>query len=145
MWQTSNANPFSQQLHFCNKWWSIQMAWFSRPFCSTLSAQTSMMCLLMLCHIEVLLIYSTNNIKLTIIFNSSIPGIVVIKDNILYALELTVCFEADVAKSWNYKINRYKNLSNEVVRNYDVKKLFMEILLLWFYTKDTKSFSKFLR
>ena len=34
-----------------------------------------------------------------VLFNSLMPGIVVIKDNILYPIELTVCFEANFSKS----------------------------------------------
>ena len=58
----------------------------------------------------------------------------------LYAVELT-----QFSKSQNYKINRYKNLSNEIVGNYSMKKLFLEILSLGFNMDDTKSFIKFLR
>ena len=79
-----------------------------------------------------------------VLFNSSIPNIVVIKDNILYTIELPVCFGTNFSKSRNYKINRYKNLSNKVVGNYAVKKLFLEILSIEFYTNDTKPFIKFL-
>ena len=80
-----------------------------------------------------------------VLFNSSVPNIVVIKDNILYTIELTVCFGTNFSKSRNYKINRYKNLSNKVVGNYAVKKMFLEILSIEFYTNDTKPFIKFLR
>ena len=50
---------------------------FSWPFCSVLPAQTSMMCSLTLRDIEVLLYYSTHQFQ----------DIVVIKDNIMYAIE----------------------------------------------------------
>ena len=40
-------------------------------------------------------------------------------------------------------MNRYKNLSNQVVGNYIVKKLFIEISTLGFYTNDMKPFIKF--
>ena len=80
-----------------------------------------------------------------VLFNLSILDINVIKDNILYAVELTVCFETNFSKSRNYKINRYKNLSNEVVGNYAVKKLLLEISSPGFYTNDTKPFIKFHR
>ena len=62
-----------------------------------------------------------------VLFSSSLPDTVVIKDNILYAIELTLCFETNISKRRNYKINITKNLSNKVVRNYAVKKLFAEI------------------
>ena len=79
-----------------------------------------------------------------VLFNSLIPNIVVITDNTLYTIELTVCFGTNLSKSRNYKINTYKNLSNKVVGNY-VKKLLLEILSIEFYTNDTKPFIKFLR
>ena len=75
--------------------------------------------------------------------DSSIPDIVVINNDLLYAIELTVYFETNFQKSRKYKINRYKNLSNEVVLNYNVKKLFIEISTLGFYTNEMKPFVKF--
>ena len=71
-----------------------------------------------------------------VLFNLSVRYIFFIKDNILYTIELTVCFERSFSKGRNYKINRYKNLSN----NYAImkKKLFQEILSLGFYTNDAK-------
>ena len=78
-----------------------------------------------------------------VFFASSIPDIVVINNDIFYAIELTVCFETNFQKSRKYKMNRYKNLSNEVVGNYIVKKLFLEISTLGFYTNDMKPFIKF--
>ena len=78
-----------------------------------------------------------------VFFASSIPDIVVIKNDILYAIELTVYFEMNFQKSRKYKINRYRNLSNEVVGNYNVKKLFIEICTLGFYINDMKPFIKF--
>ena len=46
-------------------------------------------------------------------------------------------------KSRKYKINRYKNLPNNVVGNYIVKGLLIEISTLRFYTNDVKQFIKF--
>ena len=74
------------------------------------------------------------------LFNSSIPDTVAIKGNILYTIELTVYFETNFSKSRNYRLNRYKNLSNEVVGNYPAKKMFLEISSLGFYVNDTKPF-----
>ena len=78
-----------------------------------------------------------------VFFASSIPDIVIISNDILYAIELTVFFETNFQKSRKYKINKYKNLANEFVGNYNVKKLFMEISTLGFYTNDMKPFIKF--
>ena len=80
-----------------------------------------------------------------VFFASSISDIVVINNDILYAIELTVCFETNFQKSRRYKMNRYKILSNEVVGNYIVKKLFNEISTLGLYTNYMKSFIKFLK
>ena len=73
-----------------------------------------------------------------VFFASSIPDIVVINNDILYAIELTACFEANFQKSRKYKMNSHKNLSNEVLGSYIVKKLFIEISTLGFYTNDIK-------
>ena len=78
-----------------------------------------------------------------VFFASSIPDIAVINNDILYAIELTVCFETNFQKIRKYKMNRYKNLPNQVVGNYIVKKLFIEISTLEFYTNDMKPFIKF--
>ena len=48
------------------------------------------------------------------------------------AIRIRVCFETNFQKSRKYKISRYKNLSNEVVGNYNIKKLFIEISTLGF-------------
>ena len=78
-----------------------------------------------------------------VFFASSIPDIVVINNDILYTIELTVCFETNFQKGRKYKMNRYKNLSNEVVRNYIVVKLFIKISALGFYANDMKPFIEF--
>ena len=80
-----------------------------------------------------------------VLFNKSIPDTFVIKDKVLYVIELIVCFEANFSKSWNYKITRYKNLSNAVVGNYAMRKLLLEKSSLGFYLNDTQPFIKFLR
>ena len=48
----------------------------------------------------------------------------------------------NIQKNKKDKINRYKNLSNEVVGNYIVKKLFIQISTLGYYTDDIKPFIK---
>ena len=77
-----------------------------------------------------------------VFFASSVSDIVVINGDILYAIELTSCFKTNFQKRRKYKMNRYKNLSNEVVGNYIVKKLFIEISTVGFYTNDMKPFIK---
>ena len=71
-----------------------------------------------------------------VFFASSIPDILVINNDILYAIELTVCFETNFQKSRKYKMNRYKNLSNEVVGSYIIKKLFLKPFIK--FCKDLK-------
>ena len=78
-----------------------------------------------------------------VFFAFSIPDILVSTNDILFAIELTFCFETNLQKNRKYKISRYKNLSNEVVGNYIVKKLFIDISTLGFYTNDMKPFIKF--
>ena len=55
---------------------------------------------------------------------------------------MTVSFEMNIQKNRKDKINRYKNLSKEVVGNYIVKKLFIQISTLGYYTNDIKPFIK---
>ena len=81
--------------------------------------------------------------SLAVFFASSLPDIVVINNDILYTIELTVCFETNFQKSRKYKMNRYKNLSNEVVGNYFVEKLLTEITTLGLYTNDIKPVIEF--
>ena len=78
-----------------------------------------------------------------VFFSSSIPDMIVINNDTSYAIELTVWFEKNFRKSRKYKINKYKNLSNEVAGNFNVKKLFNEISTSGFYTDDLKPFIKF--
>ena len=89
-----------------------------------------MMCLLVFRDIEVLLYYSTHQFQIQLL---------------LMIISFILQFSGtNLSKSRNYKINRYKNLSNKVVGNYAVKKLFLEILSIESYTNDTKPFIKFL-
>ena len=68
-----------------------------------------------------------------VFFASSIPDIVVINSDILYP-------EKNFQKSRKYK---WTGMSNEVVGNYIVEKLFIEISTLGFYTNDMKPFIEF--
>ena len=49
------------------------------------------------------------HISSALLFNSSIPDTVVIKDDILYTIKLTLCFETNFLKSRNYNRNIDKN------------------------------------
>ena len=60
----------------------------------------------------------------------------------MYVTELTVSFETNFKNSRLQ--NRHKNLSNEVVGNYAVKKILLEILSLGFYRNNTRPFIKLL-
>ena len=52
------------------------------------------------------------------LFRSCRLDIGLVKDRIVYIFELTVCFETNTEKSRNYKIDRYKNLNNELLVPY---------------------------
>ena len=106
--------------------------WFSKPFC----------CLTRTNKCDV---FIEGYRSYAVLFNKSIPDIFVIKDKVLYVIELIVCFEANFSKSWNYKITRYKNLSHAVVGNYAMRTLLLEKCSLGFYLNDTQPFIKFLR
>ena len=52
-------------------------------------------------------------ISSALLFNLSIPDTVVIKDDILYTIKLTLCFETNFLKSRNYKRNINKNYQSK--------------------------------
>ena len=74
-------------------------------------------------------------------FNSSKPDIVLVKNNCMYLIELTICFETNTTKSRKFKISRYSEIENETKQKYDkIVKLYIEITSTGFITKDIKDF-----
>ena len=139
VWQALTAISLSQQLHYCNQWWSIKMAsQLYSQYRFVLSYQHKR---------EWSICWCWGNRSSAVLFNSSTPDIAVIKDNILYAIcyRTNSMFWNKFSKSRNYKINRYKNLSNKVVGNHALKKLLLDISSLGFYTNYTTPFIKFFR
>ena len=74
------------------------------------------------------------------------PSIVVIADNKVIVIELTVCFETNTEKSRAYKQNRYRTLKDELLINCDeFEILFLEFTTLGFISKNSYTpFNKFL-
>ena len=110
--QASNTNPFSQQLDFYIN--DGRFKWRHDSILKTI--------LFYLTSTNVYDVFADNEgyRSSAELFNLPIRDTVVIKDNALYVIELIACSETNFSKNRNYKINRYKNLSNEVVGNYAV-------------------------
>ena len=78
------------------------------------------------------------------LFNTLRPDLAVVSNNDICVIELTVCFETNSIKSHEYKVERYKNLHNDVRNGYKlVEKLFVEITSLGFHTNNIKPFQRF--
>ena len=79
------------------------------------------------------------------VFTHHRPDIVLRKQNQVIAIELTCCFESNVKKSNTYKVNRYRNIQNELDRNIKLTKFFVEVTSLGFIPRQSCSFFKLLQ
>ena len=50
------------------------------------------------------------------LFHSFRPDIVLVKDDTIYILELTCCFETNTEKSTNFKMIKYIDIKNDCTR-----------------------------
>ena len=69
------------------------------------------------------------------------PDIAFVKGNVVHVLELTVCHETNLLASKQYKINKYKNLSNcktNLIKSHDIKVSTCEVSVLGFMAIDQK-------
>ena len=79
------------------------------------------------------------------LFKSLRPDMVIIKNDELTAIELTVCSELNIDKSRSYKETKYKNLCNDLLTPIEKFKLItIEITVLGFY-RSHKELSKLLK
>ena len=82
----------------------------------------------------------------SVFFKSQRPDIVVQSGNNLTAIELTCCFEKNTTKSRTYKINRYADLSSQLLLPAsNLKLIYVEVTTLGFLTSDSKDFVKYLK
>ena len=51
------------------------------------------------------------------LFHNFRPDIVVVKDNVLFGLELLICFETNLLQSRDYKIRKYEKLEVDLINN----------------------------
>ena len=73
--------------------------------------------------------------KTSELFHSFRPDIVLVKDDTIYILELTCCFETNTEKSRNFKMNKYIDIKNDCTRRFrHCKKIFIEITSLGLVT-----------
>ena len=74
------------------------------------------------------------------------PDLVLETETCIFALELTICFETNLVKSREYKINKYRNLEKELHNtSKPFRSIFVEFSTLGFYSKDIKPFVDFLK
>jgi hypothetical protein len=65
------------------------------------------------------------------LFYSFRPDIVLIKDDRIFILELTCCFETNSEKSRNLKINKYRDIQNDCKKRFrHWRKIFVEFTTL---------------
>ena len=79
------------------------------------------------------------------LFKSCRPDVVLLKDDEITVIELTVCFETNIEKSKQYKLEKYKHLENDLqkpIRSFTL--ITVEITTLGFYKKH-KSLVKLLK
>ena len=77
------------------------------------------------------------------LFHHFRPDAALIKDNEIIILELTCCFETNFKKSRDFKIEKYRNLKEDLIdQSKKLKKVFIEISPLGFYTKNIIEFER---
>ena len=80
------------------------------------------------------------------VFESQRPDIVVCFGNLVYSIELTICFETNFEKSRQYKQTRYENLKlNLIDKSKELKLLFIEFSSLGFFSPQSISFTRWAR
>lgn len=80
------------------------------------------------------------------IFISVRPDLVLIKNNKILAIELTICHETNIMSSKEYKLNKYTNLHKYKVapfQNFDLSLTTCELTVLGFLQFDRKLFANF--
>ena len=77
--------------------------------------------------------------------SGSRPDLVLETENCIFVVELTVCFETNLLKSREYKVNRYKELEKNCTTDKQCKLVFVEFSALGFYTKEIKPFKDLLK
>ena len=80
------------------------------------------------------------------LFINQRPDIVVCFKNLVYAIELTICFETNFNKSRTYKEERYENLKENMKdSNKELKLYFLEFSSLGFSSPNMIEFTRWLR
>jgi len=103
-----------------------------------------------------LLNYTDNSYKLfvdiegyenpAILFHSCRPDILLLKNDTLYVIELTVCFETNFIKSHEYKINRYRNLKDNLIdKKYKLVIYAVEFSAIGLTSSNLINFTRFLK
>jgi len=73
------------------------------------------------------------------------PDIAVKKGDKVIIIELTCCFETNLAKSNEFKKNKYKNLEKKLKKKSKLTKLYVEVTSLGFIPKTNEYFTKFMK
>ena len=80
------------------------------------------------------------------VFESQRPDIVICFKNVVYSIELTICFETNFEKSREYKKARYENLkSNLIDKRKELKLFYVEFSSLGFCSPKIIDFTNWIR
>ena len=75
------------------------------------------------------------------LFRNVRPDLVLKRNGKLISIELTCCFETNLAKSREYKIQKYQSIENDCYEtNVSVEKLFVEVTSLGFTPRVIRTF-----
>mgnify|MGYP001793917946 CR=1 FL=1 len=81
-----------------------------------------------------------------LLFNTTRPDIVIKIDNVYHMIELTVCFETNLFKSHDFKMNKYRNIKLDAVnKNIDFVLYGVDFSCLGFTSENLTKFTRFLR
>lgn len=74
------------------------------------------------------------------------PDIALKKEDEVIIIELTCCFETNLRKSNDYKVNRYRDIDQKLrIRSLKITKFYIEVTSLGFVPKSIDSFEKFMK
>ena len=80
------------------------------------------------------------------LFRSCRPDIVLLKNDMLYVIELTICFETNFIKSREYKTKRYQNLKDNLIdKKYKVEIYTVEFSAIGLTSSNLVYFTRFLK
>ena len=75
------------------------------------------------------------------------PDLVLVTCDKIYIIELTICFETNLRKSRDYKIEKYNHLKENIINTNrkEIELIFVEISSLGFYIEEISHFKNFVK